>query len=128
MATNLFDLTGKIALVTGASRGIGAAIAKLLAEQGAHVEVIDFNVEGGQETVALIEKAGGSAHCQQCDVADRDQVQQCFDQLCEQDGRLDILVNNAAVAHVGDVLTTTGEELDRIYRLHAQGDTAWNGR
>jgi 2-keto-3-deoxy-L-fuconate dehydrogenase len=116
-----FRLDGKSAIVTGGGSGIGRAIATRFAEQGAHVEIVDFNVEGGQETVALIEQAGGSAGSQQCDVADQDQVQQCFDQLCEQQGKLDILVNNAAVAHVGDVLTTTGDDLDRIYRVNVKG-------
>jgi len=121
----MFRLDGKTAVVTGAGSGIGRSIATRFAEQGAHVEVMDFNVEGGQDTVALIEKAGGSAHCQKCDVSDQTQVQQCFDLVVQRQGRLDILVNNAAIAHVGDVLKTTGEDLDRIYRVNVKG--VYNG-
>ncbi|MBT6114177.1 MAG: SDR family NAD(P)-dependent oxidoreductase, partial [Porticoccaceae bacterium] len=61
MATNIFDLTGKIALVTGASRGIGEAIAKLLAEQGAHVIVSSRKLDGCQAVADQITADGGSA-------------------------------------------------------------------
>ena len=70
MATNLFDLTGKIALVTGASRGIGESIAKLLAEQGAHVIVSSRKIDGCQTVADAITAAGGSAEALACHVSD----------------------------------------------------------
>jgi len=68
MSTKLFDLTGKIALVTGASRGIGETIAKLLAEQGAHVMVSSRKVDGCQSVADAINAAGGSAEALGCHV------------------------------------------------------------
>ena len=68
MSTKLFDLTGKIALVTGASRGIGEAIAKLLAEQGAHVMVSSRKVDGCQSVADAINAVGGSADALGCNV------------------------------------------------------------
>ena len=107
MPTNLFDLTGKIAMVTGASRGIGEAIAKLLAEQGAHVIVTSRKVEGCQEVVSAIQEAGHSAEAQACHVGNMDDITALFEHVRNEHGRLDILVNNAATnPFFGNVLDT----------------------
>lgn len=107
MATNLFNLDGKIALVTGASRGIGEEIAKLLAEQGAHVMVTSRKVEGCQNVVNDITKAGGSAEALACHVGNMEDISKTFDYIREKHGRLDILVNNAAAnPYFGHVLDT----------------------
>ena len=94
--TNLFDLDGKIAFVSGASRGIGEAIAKLLAQQGAHVIVSSRKIEGCQEVADAINAAGGKATAIACHIGEMEQIQSVFAQIREQFGRLDILVNNAA--------------------------------
>jgi NAD(P)-dependent dehydrogenase (short-subunit alcohol dehydrogenase family) len=94
--TTLFDLDGKIAFVSGASRGIGEAIAKLLAQQGAHVIVSSRKIEGCQEVANAIVAAGGKATALACHIGELDQIQNVFAQIREQFGRLDILVNNAA--------------------------------
>lgn len=107
MATKLFDLTDKIALVTGASRGIGESIAKLLAEQGAHVIVSSRKVEDCQRVADDIKQAGGSAEALACHVGDLDQIGETFAYLRNQHGRLDILVNNAAAnPYFGHILDT----------------------
>ena len=94
--TQLFDLEGKIAFVSGASRGIGEAIAKLLAQQGAHVIVSSRKIDGCQAVADEIVAAGGKATAIACHIGEMEQIQAVFAQIREQFGRLDILVNNAA--------------------------------
>ena len=107
MATNLFDLTGKIALVTGASRGIGEAIAELLAEQGAHVIVSSRKLEGCQQVADKITAAGHSAEALACHVGSMEQIEEAFALIKSKHGKLDILVNNAATnPYFGHILDT----------------------
>ncbi|WP_312254449.1 SDR family oxidoreductase [Stutzerimonas nitrititolerans] len=94
--TTLFDLNGKVAFVSGASRGIGEAIAKLLAQQGAHVIVSSRKLDGCQAVAEAINAAGGKATAVACHIGELEQIQSVFAQIREQFGRLDILVNNAA--------------------------------
>ena len=94
--TTLFDLDGKIAFVSGASRGIGEAIAKLLAQQGAHVIVSSRKIEGCQAVADAITAAGGKATAVACHIGELEQIQAVFAQIRDQFGRMDILVNNAA--------------------------------
>ena len=97
MATaNLFDLTGKVALVTGASRGIGESIAKTLAAYGAHVIVSSRKAESCEQVVAAIRADGGSAEAMACHIGEMAQIEATFAAIAEKHGRLDILVNNAA--------------------------------
>jgi NAD(P)-dependent dehydrogenase (short-subunit alcohol dehydrogenase family) len=96
MTTDLFDLTGKLAVVTGASRGIGAEIAKLLAAQGAHVVVSSRKLEDCQAVVDAIVADGGSAEALACHIGEMDQIASLFAKLEQTHGRLDVLVNNAA--------------------------------
>src|SRR5690606_14582192 len=105
----MFDLTGKVALVTGAGSGIGRAIAERLAKAGAKVHVGDLNDAAGRETVALITTAGGVAEFQSLDVADESSVAR----VAAATGALDILVNNAGIGHVGTILQTNAEDMDR---------------
>lgn len=94
--TTLFDLDGKIAFVSGASRGIGEAIARLLAQQGAHVIVSSRKIDGCQAVADAIIAEGGKATAIACHIGEMEQIQSVFEQIKEQFGRLDILVNNAA--------------------------------
>lgn len=105
--TNLFDLTGKIALVTGASRGIGEGIAKTLAAYGAHVLVTSRKVEACEAVVAAIRAAGGSAEAHACHIGEMAQIEKIYADIEAQHGRLDILVNNAATnPHFGSIFDT----------------------
>lgn len=107
MATKLFDLTGKIALVTGASRGIGEEIAKLLAEQGAYVIVSSRKVADCQIVADQIIQAGGQAEALACHVGSMDDIIATFEHIRAKHGRLDILVNNAAAnPYYGHILDT----------------------
>lgn len=107
MTTQLFDLSGKIALVTGASRGIGEAIAKLLAEQGAHVIVSSRKIDDCQAVADSIKQQGGSAEALACHVGNMGDIENCFTQIKQQHGKLDILINNAATnPYFGHILDT----------------------
>jgi 2-keto-3-deoxy-L-fuconate dehydrogenase len=116
----MFDLDHKIAAVTGAGSGIGAAIATLFARQGARCIVIDVN-DSADATVETIRAAGGDAVARRCDVASPDAVARTFNEIHETFGRLDILVNNAGIAHVGTIQQTAPEDLDRLYAVNVRG-------
>jgi 3-oxoacyl-[acyl-carrier protein] reductase len=116
------SLNGKIAIVTGASKGIGRAIALRLTNDGA-VVVVNFagSTKDAQETVGLIEKAGGKAISVQADVSKVIDVRRLFDACFEKFGRLDILVNNAGVMFTKPVASVTEEEFDRIFAVNVKG-------
>ena len=96
MADSLFDLDGKIALVSGASRGIGEAIARLLAAHGAHVIVSSRKAEDCQAVAASIVEAGDKAEAFPCHVGRMEDITAIFEHIRSTHGRLDICVNNAA--------------------------------
>lgn len=122
MTTKLFDLTGKIALVTGASRGIGEEIAKLLAEQGAHVIVSSRKLESCQTVADGITAAGNSAEAYSCHVGSIEDINAIFDHIRQAHGRLDILVNNAAAnPYFGDILDTDLSAFKKTVDVNVQG-------
>jgi NAD(P)-dependent dehydrogenase (short-subunit alcohol dehydrogenase family) len=116
----LFDLSQKVAAVTGAGSGIGAAIAQLFARQGARVVALDLN-ESAEGTAATIAAGGGDAIARRCNVAEPDEVAGTFRDIGAELGRLDILVNNAGIAHVGTIEQTTPDDLDRLYAVNVRG-------
>src|SRR4029079_19403570 len=105
----MFDLHHKVAVVTGAGSGIGAAIATLFARQGARLAVLDIN-DSADATVAAIRGTGGDAAAWRCDVASPHDVTRVFDDVHATYGRIDILVNNAGISHVGTVEQTAPED------------------
>jgi len=117
----MFSLTDKIALVTGAGSGIGAAIAEVFATAGAHVVGADRDVGSGERVAAGIRAEGGKAEFQALDVADEAQCQAVAAGILQAHGQLDILVNNAGIGHVGTMLSTTGGDLDRLYAVNVRG-------
>jgi 3-oxoacyl-[acyl-carrier protein] reductase len=115
-------LKGKVALVTGASRGIGRAIAGRLARAGAAIAVnYSRNAAEAQKVVAEIKAAGGNAFAVQADVARVPEVVRMFDETIAHFGKLDILVNNAGLMFTKPVSTTTEEEFDRIFAVNVKG-------
>ena len=122
MATKLFDLSGRIALVTGASRGIGEAIATLFAEQGAHVIVSSRRIEGCQIVVDKIIADGGSAEAFPCHIGDLDQIDTLFKHIETEHDRLDILVNNAAAnPYFGHVVDTDLASFQKTLDVNIRG-------
>src|SRR5574337_166755 len=92
----LFDLGGKLALVSGASRGIGASVARTLAAHGAYVVLCSRNVRDCEAIAEEIRRAGGQASAHTCHTGEPEQIEALFAHIREQHPRLDILVNNAA--------------------------------
>ncbi|HHL1989623.1 TPA: SDR family oxidoreductase [Acinetobacter baumannii] len=122
MATNLFDLTGKIALGTGASRGIGEEIAKLLAEQGAYVIVSSRKIEDCKTVAEEIIALGGKAEAFACHVGKMEDISSIFEHIRNKHGRLDILVNNAAAnPYFGHVLDTDLAAYNKTVEVNIRG-------
>ena len=117
----MFKLTGKVAVITGGGSGIGQAISKLFGQQGAHVEVLDVDGRAAGDTAAAIVSGGGSAAGAACDVSDAAAVTSAFEQVVARARRLDILINNAGIAHVGNIERTSEDDLDRLYRVNVKG-------
>lgn len=113
-----FDLTGKIAVVTGGGSGIGKAISLKLAAHGAIVNILDLNDASGLETVDEITESGGKAYYIPCNVADIESVNKAFAEVGD---ALDILINNAGIAHVGNLEGTSEEDFDKIYNVNVKG-------
>jgi 3-oxoacyl-[acyl-carrier protein] reductase len=115
-------LHGKVAIVTGASKGIGAAIAKGLAKAGANV-VVNYASDrsGAEKAVAAITAAGGKAVAVKADVSKSADVKELFEQTIRTFGRLDILVNNAGVYRFEPIEAVTEEEFHRIYNTNVLG-------
>ncbi|MGH9821155.1 MAG: SDR family NAD(P)-dependent oxidoreductase [Pyrinomonadaceae bacterium] len=117
----MFDLTGKIALVSGAASGIGEAIAKTLAGAGALVYVADRDEDNGGRVVSEIAASGNKAALLKLDVASDDSCNAAAETVDREHGPLDILVNNAGIGHVGTILDATAEDLDRLYSVNVRG-------
>jgi len=118
----LFDLSGKVALVTGASRGIGEEIAKLLAQQGAHVIVSSRKIDSCEAVVKTIHDTGGSAEAIACHTGEMDQIENTFKTISEKHGKLDILINNAAAnPYFGHILDTPLGAYEKTVDVNLRG-------
>jgi 3-oxoacyl-[acyl-carrier protein] reductase len=121
----MFDLTGKVAIVTGGSRGLGRAAAEALAAQGAHV-VVTY-VKGEAEAAKVVEaiaSRGGKAEAIGFDVADMKATEEAITAAAKRLGRLDILVANAGIAMDNLVLRAKEEEIDRVFGVNVKGAIA----
>jgi 3-oxoacyl-[acyl-carrier protein] reductase len=117
----MFSLKDKVALLTGASQGIGRETALALAEAGAKVAAAARNEEKLASLVSEIVNAGGEAIAIKMDVADPEQIKSCFKQVLEKFSRLDILVNNAAITRDGLALRMKQEDWDAVIRTNLTG-------
>lgn len=115
------QLQDKVAIVTGGGSGMGRAISLGYGEQGAHVVVADINLQGAEETVEQIEKAGGRGLAVQFDVRDVEASKALVNRVVSEFGSLDILVNNAGVGLIKEFWDTTPEQWDRIFDVNVKG-------
>ncbi|MBE8714268.1 SDR family NAD(P)-dependent oxidoreductase [Sphingobacterium hungaricum] len=110
-------LSGKVAVVTGGGSGIGEAISKLFAAEGAVVHIVDLNVEGANQVAETIVATGGQAKVHAANVTD----QQAIVQIANEIGKIDVLVNNAGIAHVGNLENCAADDFDRVLNVNVKG-------
>jgi len=115
------DLKGKVAIVTGARRGMGRTHALALAKAGAKVVAADISLEDCEKVVKEIEKAKGEAMAVKCDVSKKEEVDEMVKKTSEKWGRIDILVNNAGICQFKPFLDLTEEEWDRTININLRG-------
>ena len=115
------SLNGKVAIVTGAARGIGQKIAVKLAAEGAKVAVIDLNAEWCAETVAAVAAAGSEALALGCNVAVSQEVDGCVKEVLAKFGRVDIMVNNAGITKDGLLMRMSDDDWDAVINVNLKG-------
>jgi NAD(P)-dependent dehydrogenase (short-subunit alcohol dehydrogenase family) len=113
-------LSGKVAVVTGAASGIGRAIAQRFAEEGAEVRLVDIDAKAADAVAQRIAAGGGRATAHGCDVSDQSSVRQLFQKLSAEI-RIQILVNNAGISHIGNLESTTESDFDRVFAVNVKG-------
>lgn len=118
----MFNLTGKVALVTGGRRGMGRTHALALAKQGAKVAVTDVDAGECAEVVDEIKKAGGEAACFKMDVTNKNEIDAVFGEAVKKFGRLDILVNNAGIYSPKPAMELTENEWDKTIDINLKGE------
>lgn len=117
----MFSLKNKTSIITGGGSGIGKAIAKLFASQGAIVHILDFDANGAIQTKDEILAAGGKAEAATCDVSNQQEIKKIIDAIGGTGGSIDILVNNAGVAHVGTAESTGEDDFNRLLNVNVKG-------
>lgn len=117
----MFSLKGKTAIVTGGGSGIGKAITLIFAQQKAEVYVLDFNEAAAKDLETDSSHLSGKIQFRQCDVSNQQQVIQIADEIGKATDGIQILVNNAGVAHVGTAESTPEEDFDRLLRINVKG-------
>ncbi|MDQ6476812.1 SDR family oxidoreductase [Dyadobacter sp. LHD-138] len=116
----MFNLTGKVALVTGGASGIGLAISQTFAKQGAHVHILELNIDLANQVAEDIKKEGGSAEAHAIDISKQADVVKVIDGIAEKQ-TINILVNNAGIAHVGRADNTAETDFDRVINVNVKG-------
>ena len=114
-------LDGRIAVVTGAGRGIGAAEAIKMAQEGARIAVLDLSAEAGQDTVHAVNDVGSEAIAVACDVSSSKQVGVAFEEVANHFGRIDILVNNAGLLRDNLLFKMSEDDWDKVLDVHLKG-------
>ena len=114
-------LKGQVAVITGAGRNIGKAMAKLFASEGAKIAVVEMHEGRGQSAADEINQAGGEAMLVLCDASNSLDVQQMVQQVVARFGGIDILVNNAALTDHANILDSTEEEFDKVIAVSLKG-------
>jgi 2-keto-3-deoxy-L-fuconate dehydrogenase len=113
----MFSLQGKSAVITGGGSGIGKAISHLFAKQGATVHIIELNAKAAEQTALEIKNDKGNAFVYSCDVSSQQQVLEVFKKI----GTINILINNAGIAHVGTLETTSEQDFANVFNVNVKG-------
>jgi NAD(P)-dependent dehydrogenase (short-subunit alcohol dehydrogenase family) len=116
-----FDLSQKVSVITGAGSGIGKSIAEVFSRHGSKVYILDVDEKSAKEAEQQIRQADGNVTFIRCNVARQSEVKDVMQRIFDESKRIDILVNNAGVAHIGNVESTTEEDMDRIYNINIKG-------
>ena len=119
-SSSAFRLDGKAAVITGAASGIGRAIAQKFAQNGASVHLLDLDRRQAEAAVEQLAEAGGKLRAWECDVSRQDEVRTVLQGVFQQE-RVHILVNNAGIAHIGKLGTTSEQDFDRVLRVNVKG-------
>lgn len=118
---SIFNYDKKTVVVTGGGSGIGQSIAIHFAQHGANVFVLDLQEEGAQSTADSIKQNGGSASAIRCNVAEQSDVQKVIGSIISETNKIDVLVNNAGIAHIGTLETTSENDFDKVFQVNVKG-------
>lgn len=116
----MINLKNKVAIITGGAKGIGEAISNVFHELGATVHILDVDKTKGSEVVKKMVMNKNKAFFHNCDVSDHQIVGEVINSIVKQSGKLDVLVNNAGIAHIGTVETTTPEDIDKLFAVNVR--------
>ena len=114
-------LSGKTAVVTGGGSGIGEAIVRRFAAEGASVAVLDRDLAAANGVAGAVAEDGGEAFAVECDISNETSVRDAVKEVAARAGAINVLVNNAGIAHIGNIQTTSAEDFDRIYSVNVRG-------
>lgn len=113
----MFSLKDKTLVITGGGSGIGKSISIVFARAGAIIHIVDLDAKAGEKVMKEIQKFGQEAFSHKCDVSNQKEVTQLFSEI----GKVDILINNAGIAHIGNIETTSSGDLDKIFAVNVKG-------
>jgi NAD(P)-dependent dehydrogenase (short-subunit alcohol dehydrogenase family) len=116
----MFSLKNKVSIITGGGSGIGKAIAMLFAKQGSEVHILDID-ENAKSLIDEINSSGAKSFFYKCDLSQQAEVKSAIETIVNKSGAIHILVNNAGIAHVGNVETTTEEDFTRLFNVNVKG-------
>jgi meso-butanediol dehydrogenase/(S,S)-butanediol dehydrogenase/diacetyl reductase len=117
----MWNMKGKVVIITGGANGIGQAAARLFAQDGAAVVLVDIEEEAGEATLRSIRQVGGTVRLALCDVSDPEAVRATVESNRQEFGRIDVLFANAAIQLTKEAALTTEEEWDRLHRVNLKG-------
>jgi len=115
------DLNNKVAVVTGAASGIGRALALQLSDQGCSLAIADINIDGLEETAEMIKKSGGSLTLHELDISKSEDIYSFAENIVKEHDHVDLVINNAGVSHMGDLLTSKIEDFEWIFNINFWG-------
>ena len=117
----MFNLNNKTSIITGGGSGIGKAISVLFAKQRSNVFILDVDEAGATKTTEEIKAENGKSTFLKCNIADEQEVESVISNIVAQTSAIDIIVNNAGIAHIGTLETTTTGDLDRLLSVNVKG-------